>query len=86
MDLIATLLGGPGTLLGGAAVFIVGALALLFKGIAIGKNRESQKQVKARLDAVNDQMEMGREADRIERLNAALADQAARDKAGRKVT
>jgi hypothetical protein len=86
MDLITTLLGGPGTLLGGAAVFIVGALALLFKGISIGKNRESQKQVKARLDAVNDQLEMVREADRIERLNAALIDQAARDKAGRKVT
>ena len=71
-------------LIGGAWKYVaMGAviLACLWAARKSGADDQSRKQIKANLDAALDQLEMHREADQIERDNAALNEAEARRKA-----
>ena len=68
MELIGSLFaGGPQSLFAGLFAAVIAAGVMFFKGRAAGRDSERAKHDRAKVDALEDQLEMHREADAIER-------------------
>lgn len=85
MDILLSFLGGPNTLIGGLLALIVAVGAAFFKGRSTARKEAIAERLAGQVKSQKEQLEMHREADRIERENIALADAKAREKAKRVV-
>lgn len=79
--LLSLFTGGSGGLLAGIVAAIVAFIGLYAKGRSDGKAKAENKALKNTIAAKNAQLEMNREATKIEREVVGLDDQAARKEA-----
>jgi len=82
--MIKSILGIDPVAIGAALLALIAMIGgIFFRGVKAGKDSQKAKLAKAQLKSAEDQLEMHRDADEIERQNAALADERAREKAKR---
>lgn len=81
--LLSLFTGGSGGLIAGLIAGLIGIISLYVKGRADGAAKAENKALKNTIAAKDAQLEMNRDATKIERETAGLSDQDARKEAER---